>query len=137
MFVGERYMRKHIILLLPLAILGVSSAQATPSVATAEYVKGIVNALGVPEISNKLAQHIGSTDNPHAVTAEQVGLGNVKNVDSTNADNITTGTLNIARLPVGTAAGTVASGTDGRFDTLPTTEPAGDVPEGRVYVWFN
>ena len=130
-------MRKHIILLLPLAILGVSSAQATPSVATAEYVKEIVNALGVSEISDKLAQHIGSTDNPHAVTAEQVGLGNVKNVDSTNADNITTGTLNIARLPVGTAAGTVASGTDGRFDTLPTTEPVGDVPEGRVYVWFN
>ena len=81
-------MRKHIILLLPLAILGVSSAQATPSVATAEYVQEIVNALGVPEISNKLAQHIGSTDNPHAVTAEQVGLGNVKNVDSTNADNM-------------------------------------------------
>lgn len=45
-----------------------------------------------------LNAHITNKDNPHSVTATQVGLGNVKNVDTSNADNITSGTLSNNRL---------------------------------------
>lgn len=38
--------------------------------------------------------HRGRTDNPHSVTKTQVGLGNVANVDTTNADNISDGITN-------------------------------------------
>jgi len=37
--------------------------------------------------------HMVNFSNPHHVTATQVGLGNVQNIDTTNASNITTGTL--------------------------------------------
>ena len=36
-----------------------------------------------------VSTHILDTANPHAVTKTQVGLGNVPNVDTTNATNIT------------------------------------------------
>lgn len=39
-----------------------------------------------------------TTGNPHSVTKADVGLGNVTNVDATNADNISSGTLAAARL---------------------------------------
>lgn len=45
-----------------------------------------------------LSGHISNTSNPHSVTKSQVGLGNVANVDTTNASNISSGTLNDARL---------------------------------------
>ncbi|MDE5615272.1 MAG: hypothetical protein K2I81_00355 [Alphaproteobacteria bacterium] len=130
-------MRKHIIVFLPALAFCSTSALAVPSVASTEYVISIVNALGVPEINKELTGHIANMENPHGVTAEQVGLGNVKNIDTTNAENITDGVMNIAQLPVGSSVETVASGADNRFDTLPVAEPAGTPPDGRVYVWFN
>jgi len=45
-----------------------------------------------------LTSHISNTSNPHSVTKAQVGLGDVVNIDSTNASNITSGTLVDARL---------------------------------------
>jgi len=45
-----------------------------------------------------LTSHISNTSNPHSVTKSQVGLANVANVDTTNASNISSGTLNDARL---------------------------------------
>lgn len=48
---------------------------------------------------NEIRTHIDAENNPHGVTKEQIGLGNVPNVDTTNASNITSGTLPSAVLP--------------------------------------
>jgi hypothetical protein len=45
-----------------------------------------------------LTSHTSNTSNPHGTTKAQVGLGNVADVDTTNASNITSGTLGDARL---------------------------------------
>lgn len=45
-----------------------------------------------------LSTHIADTSNPHSVTKAQVGLSNVANVDTTNASNISSGTLSDSRL---------------------------------------
>ena len=71
------------------------------------------------------------------MTASDVGLGNVQNVDQTNASNLTSGTVNISRLPVGTTSTTVAAGNDARFNTVSTTQPSGTPPSGYVYMWFD
>lgn len=84
-----------------------------------------------------LDSHVASVENPHSVTKAQVGLESVQNVDQTNASNLTSGTVAYDRLPVGTATGTVASGDDVRFNTIPTTKPSGTPPAGQVFIWFN
>jgi hypothetical protein len=45
-----------------------------------------------------LTSHTSNTSNPHATTKAQVGLGDVPNVDTTNASNIASGTLSDSRL---------------------------------------
>ncbi len=104
--------------------------------------KGYVDAIVAAVASNKVDKtefnsHTTNKSNPHAVTAAQVGLENVKNVDQTNANNLSSGTVSYGRLPVGTTANTVAAGDDVRFGTIPTVAPTGTPPEGQVYVWFN
>lgn len=49
------------------------------------------------------------------LTKTDVGLSSVPNIDTSNASNITTGTLGGARLSYGTVAGTPAQGNDSRF----------------------
>ena len=87
-------------------------------------------------VSTTVSAHTSDASNPHSVTAAQVGLGSVKNVDTTNAENITSGKLNTERLSVGTATGTVAAGDDARFNTIVTSRPSGIPPAGMVWVWF-
>ena len=47
-----------------------------------------------------LVDHLSNTSNPHSVTKTQVGLSNVPNTDCTNASNLSSGTIDNARLPV-------------------------------------
>ncbi len=107
----------------------VSLSPVLASIPSTAYVQSNINA--------KITEHTANTANPHGVTAAQVGLGNVKNVDTTNATNLATGTVDVARLPVGTAANTVAAGDDTRFDTIATQSPGATPPVGRAFMWFN
>ena len=79
----------------------------------------------VDSVSTTTSTHIAMVDNPHAVTKSQVGLGNVANVDTTNASNITSGTLNVNRMPIsGVSTGTYKSVTvDDRGRVTAGTNP--------------
>lgn len=87
-------------------------------------------------MGQKIAEHANNVQNPHSVTKAQIGLGNVENLNQTNADNLTSGTVSFARLPVGTSENTVAAGDDVRFNTIATAQPNGTPPSGSVFVWF-
>jgi hypothetical protein len=63
----------------------------------------------------------GASDASGART--NLGLGNVQNVDQTNADNITSGTLDIARVASGTPDGTKFVRDDGVLAVPPATIP--------------
>lgn len=76
-------------------------------------------------VDGKVDAHIARADNPHSVTKTQVGLGNVSNVDTTNASNITSGTLSTDRLAVsGVVVGTYKSvSVDNKGRVLSGTNP--------------
>ena len=95
-----------------------------------------ISGLPTAQQTSNLVSHLSDINNPHSVTKAQVGLGNVANVDQQNASNLTSGTVAVARLPVGTSSGTVAAGNDDRFDTIPTTAPLGQLPQGRAFIWI-
>ena len=129
-----------------IALTGYSKPNATSAVAATDTINA---AIGKIEAALDGKQASGSyvptttTVNGHAlsgnvtVSKSDVGLGNVANVDTTNAANISSGTMDVARLPVGTTSTTVAAGDDARFDSISTTQPSGTPPTGRVWVWFN
>ena len=65
------------------------------------------------------------TGNPHQVTKAEVGLGNVPNVDCTNASNITTGTLPTSVLPALAITDTFV--VDSELEMLALTVQKGDI----------
>ena len=66
---------------------------------TSEEVAAIESGI-TSDLVNQYSGHVASISNPHKVNKTQVGLGNVKNVDTTNASNISSGTLSNDRLGV-------------------------------------
>lgn len=52
----------------------------------------------IATIDDEVATHIATINNPHQVTKSQIGLSNVRNVDNTNATNLTTGIVPKARM---------------------------------------
>ena len=78
------------------AKVGITTGQAAAIVANTAKV-GITTEQAAAIVLSTV--HDASTANPHGTTAAQVGLGNVKNIDTTNASNITTGTLPTSVLP--------------------------------------
>ena len=53
----------------------------------------------ITAVSSNTSHRTTVTGNPHAVTKSEVGLGNVPNVDATNASNISSGTLPTSVFP--------------------------------------
>jgi len=97
-----------------------------------------------------LTNHTTNYSNPHQVTKDQISLGNVQNVDQTAAGNITSGTLDVARLPLSvTLAGNVfnAAGKLVQLDgnlKLPAVDgsnltnlPSGNSVGGNLYLFYN
>lgn len=79
-----------------------STASSHISDATIHYTQGNIDHTAIlnrgTNTHAQIDSHISSTSNPHSVTKTQVGLSNVPNTDCTNASNISSGTLNAARL---------------------------------------
>lgn len=115
-------------------IVEILSADENAAIATAKALEASSSAAAAlqssidAEASAAIAvDHIADKNNPHGVTKSQIGLGNVTNFNTTNASNITSGTLSSERLPfTGVSAGTYKSvtvDTTGRITagTNPTT----------------
>ena len=68
-------------------------------------------------------------------------IADVMSVASTdyasNANNLTSGTVAVDRLPVGTTNTTVAAGNDVRFNSVPYGQPTDTVDNTRVLMWVD
>ena len=80
---------------------GTGLEYATLSTSAGDMLKSVydTNDNGIVDTSDEVILHEADLSNPHSVTATQVGLGNVVNVDTTNASNIISGTLPSSVLP--------------------------------------
>lgn len=114
-------------------------AMAAVSVPSVDYIRDVVN-----DVNLKLADTKAYVDDTVADVKENIAneIQGAKTYADTlieqtkNASNLTSGTVAVERLPVGTVAATVASGDDKRFDTLSLGQPAdvsGDAQ--RVVIW--
>ena len=79
------------------AKIGITSTQALAIIANTAKVG--ITTQQASDILTADAHVATVAGNPHHVTKTEVGLGNVPNIDCTNASNITTGTLPSSVLP--------------------------------------
>lgn len=104
---------------------------------TADINKPVSNVqqAAIDVISNDLSTHT-SAINPHNITKATVGLQNVPNVDTTNASNITSGTLPSSVLPPVALTSVFTATSEAEMLGLQTQE--GDIvvrtDEGKTYV---
>ena len=124
---------KQILVILCFLVCGVTTVRA--DIASTQYVESLVIPADWEQEDSTATDYIKNKPTIPS-TASDIGLGNVQNVDQTNASNLTSGTVGVARLPVGTTSTTVAAGNDARFDTVSTTQPSGTPPTGQVFIWF-
>ena len=86
---------------------------------TSEEVAALESGI-TSDLVNQYSGHVASISNPHKVNKTQIGLGNVKNVDTTNAGNISSGTLSNDRLdviPFAKLSGVASSAQGDKADT--------------------
>ena len=104
---------------------------------TAEQLSAVNSGITSALVSSYSA-HIENKENPHGVNKTQVGLGNVQNVDTTNANNITGGTLSNDRLgtiPYSKLSGVQATISD--LETIRTNATAGKKASDTIATYGN
>lgn len=135
--IREEMLSNKVILFCLAGFVAVSSGVAHAELASKGYVDS-----RVPSAVDNIVQAISSES-----TQGQLPSARAAYEFSSNASNLSSGTVPAARLPVassstqgivqiGTGAANAAAGNDQRFDTVSTSEPTGTADSGRVFIWF-
>jgi len=86
-----------------------TNAQALAGTDNASYMTPLLVSAAITDATAPFAAHLTDTSNPHAVTATQVGLGNVQNYAMASTDDASEGTVSTAYMsPLLTAAAIAA-----------------------------
>ena len=93
-------------------------------VATSGDYTDLINTPSIPQVPEWALN-----ETKPSYTKEEVGLGNVQNVDTTNASNITSGKLSVERLDTNTANGVLKLDEQGKVPTAQLPSYVDDVEE--------